>query len=865
MKFKKNYYSVFTAIFIISIFFTSCVKTDPALIKDGVTIDLANLRNKQLSNIEYNLVFQIPDSVTQDITGNGIIKFDFNTVRETPLILDFRNPETSVKSVKLNGKKVRYKFINEHIIISHKKLKNGRNRIEIDFIAGNRALNRNTDYLYTLFVPDRTCTAFPCFDQPSLKARFQTKLIVPHSWAAVANSPLIAKKDTIANQSVFLFDKTQVISTYLYSFVAGEFDSVTRKYDDREITMYHRENDTTKLLRNTDKLFDLHYSSVKWLEEYTQIDYPFNKFDFVIIPSFQYSGMEHPGAILYRDSRLLLEESSTIRQELNRANLIAHETAHMWFGDLVTMEWFSEVWLKEVFANFMAGKMVNPQYPEINHHLNFLINHYPAAYSVDRTRGANPIEQKLENMKNAGTLYGDIIYHKAPIVMQHLENITGEELLQKGLQEYLAKNRYGNANWDKLISILNSKLDFDLYSWSKNWVYEAGMPHYVTEKAYNTNNELQTIIIEQKDPEGQGQMWPQKTELLISGQKYTNTYTTELTDTFNAVELTKTGTKPSYVFPNSNGLSYGYFKLDSISAQNILNHLQDENNPVLRCAMYISLWENMLQHNIKPIKLFNAYNKSLNTETNPQNIDLVLGYSATLFWKFMNDFERISLSLKYESLLWNELQNTTNQNIKSSFFNTYKKIATTDSGVKNLFKIWNKEITFPELKLSTKDFSELAFELVLRNITNSDSVLAQQYNRIENREKKARFLFMQPAVSSNEENRAAFFESLKKEQNREKEPWVIDALYYFHHPLRSTESVKYIRPSLEILPELQITGDIFFPKRWLDATFSGHSSVDAVIAINLFLNKNPKLPDNLKNKIYQSTDLVFRASIIKGD
>ena len=103
------------------------------------------------------------------------------------------------------------------------------------------------------------------------------------------------------------------------------------------------------------------------------------------------------------------------------------------------------------------------------------------------------------------------------------------------------------------------------------------------------------------------------------------------------------------------------------------------------------------------------------------------------------------------------------------------------------------------------------------------------------------------------------------EKNREKEPWVIDALYYLNHPLRSKEAIKYINPSLAILPKLQITGDIFFPKQWLDATFRGYSSIDAVMAINLFMNENPDFPENLKNKIYQSTDMVFRASIIKNE
>lgn len=108
-------------------------------------------------------------------------------------------------------------------------------------------------------------------------------------------------------------------------------------------------------------------------------------------------------------------------EELSRLNLIAHETSHMWFGDLVTMRWFDDVWTKEVYANFMADKIAREQFPNINHDLAFIKSHYPLAFSTDRTQGTHPIQQPLDNMNKAGLLYGNIIYHKAPIMMSKLE------------------------------------------------------------------------------------------------------------------------------------------------------------------------------------------------------------------------------------------------------------------------------------------------------------------------------------------------------------------------------------------------------------------------------------------------------------
>ena len=147
----------------------------------------------------------------------------------------------------------------------------------------------------------------------------------------------------------------------------------------------------------------------------------------MLLPAFQFSGMEHAGAIYYNAPAVFLEKTATQNQLLSRASLIAHETSHMWFGDLVTMKWFDDVWLKEVFANFMAAKIVNPTFPEIDHELRFFLQHYPPAYEVDRTAGANPIRQELANLREAGSLYGPIIYQKAPIVMRQLEQILGAE------------------------------------------------------------------------------------------------------------------------------------------------------------------------------------------------------------------------------------------------------------------------------------------------------------------------------------------------------------------------------------------------------------------------------------------------------
>src|SRR5471030_1325445 len=128
-------------------------------------------------------------------------------------------------------------------------------------------------------------------------------------------------------------------------------------------------------------------------------------------------------------------------------HVIAHEVAHAWFGNLVTMRWFDDVWTKEVFANFVAAKIVTPSFPATNHDLRFFLDHYPGAYAEDRTAGAGPVRQSLANLADAGSLYTNIIYLKAPVAMRHLESLLGEENFRDGLREYLRAHAYANATW----------------------------------------------------------------------------------------------------------------------------------------------------------------------------------------------------------------------------------------------------------------------------------------------------------------------------------------------------------------------------------------------------------------------------------
>ena len=819
----------------------------------GIPFTLASERAQTIENLRYDLSFSIPEDAAQPIRAVVFIRFDCNDTGR-PVVLDFKPGADSITSISAGGRPSNYRVVEDHIIISKKEIAAEGNVIEISFRAGDAPLNRNPDFLYTLFVPARAHHAFPCFDQPDLKACFSLALDVPANWTAISNGEQTFQKSD-GDRKRIRFAETQPIPPYLFAFATGEFQMVTDERNGRSYRMFHRETDSRKVERNGTAAFDLHASSLEWLERYTSIGYPFGKFDFVLIPSFQFGGMEHPGAIFYNASSLLLEESASENQILDRASLIAHETSHMWFGDLVTMRWFDDVWLKEVFANFMAAKIVNPVFPGVNHDLRFLISHYPAAYAVDRTAGTHPIRQELPNLNDAGSLYGAIIYQKAPIVMRQLERILGADNLRDGLRVYLKQFQFANAIWLDLIEILDERTELDLKAWSRAWVEEAGRP------SIRTMIDGNRIAFEQSDTRpDRGLLWPQHMEIAIGTPRGALTLPLEMQAERADVPLPSGVTEPDWILPNGGGLAYGDFTLDESSRAFLLQHLPGLKDPLTRGSAWVTLWEEVLNGRVEASGFMDLAMRALPAEDTEQNVQLVLNYVRDTFWTFLSGRQRRERAAGLEAILRSGLDRSGPSTMKSTCFAAFRVLVTTPEGISFLEQVWSRQKTIPELALGEPDEAGMALDLAVRSVPAADAILEEQRGRFVNADRMQRFEFVMPALSNREEIRDAWFEDLRDVKNRRREPWVLEGLHYFHHPLRAAQSEKYIRPSLELLVEIQRTGDIFFPTRWMNATLAHYNTMSAAAEVRDFMARQNDYPLHLRRIILQAADNLFRAA-----
>ena len=751
-----------------------------SLLDEGISEELARHRKQTILELRYALAFSIPESVSSPVSGNEIITFRLK--KKDDIIIDFREAKEKIHSVKVNGKASRYVFYNEHIVIPAKETKKGKNSVQILFEAGNQSLNRREGYMYTLFVPDRARTVFPCFEQPNLKAQFSLMLDVPREWKAVSNGAVKSQQG-----GHIVFNETEPLPTYLFAFAAGDFKYQTYTDGGRTIGAYYRETDPKRIAQLKD-IFRQVMFSLKWQEEFTGVPYPFQKYDLVILPGFQFGGMEHTGATFYNDNTLFLPENPTPDEQLRRTELISHETSHMWFGDAVTMEWFDDVWTKEVFANYFAAEITAPLFPELDHNLNWLKTYVTAAISQDRTEGRTSIRQPLSNMRYAGLIYNNIIYNKAPVMLRKMVQLMGKDAFRRGIQKYVKKYLYGNATWDDLIRILDDETKQNLKAFSKEWVDKAHFPHY-------------------------------KAKTYLDGK---------------------------------DGQTYGFIELTKKQLDDLLDYWPDAKNGTERQALLMTLHENYLAGNIADGDWAEFLIDNLDWEDDYLTASTLTSYLREPMLLITKPFD----IRRFEKSMLKMAQHHTLKTCRTIVLRQLAAVARTQETAQQLYTIWEKQT----LPLAERDYTTLAYELAVRMPQRASQILATQRRRISNPDRLREFDFVSRAVSPQQKQRDELFNSLSDAANRRIEPWALSALYYLNHPLRDKEAVRYIRPALNLLPEIQRTGDIFFPGNWCSYLLRGHRCHEAYAAVEKYLKEHPDLMPLLKNKVLEAEYYLKRAN-----
>ena len=324
------------------------------------------------------------------------------------------------------------------------------------FYRSKYGKGKNENYLLTTqFEATDARRAFPCFDEPALKATFDLTLIVDSKLEAVSNMPVKSTKRIGNRRKALSFLTTPSMSTYLLYMGVGMYDRITGNAGKLKVSVL-----TMPGMKKYAKL-PLKYAilAIKYYEKYFGIGYPLPKVDLLAIPDFAAGAMENWGAVTFRETALLIDENSSVATKQYVADVVAHELAHQWFGDLVTMKWWNDLWLNESFATFMSAKAVDAAFPEWNFMAQYIDDTIGTAFSADCLKSTHPINVEVKSSGEIDQIFDRISYEKGGTVLHMLEDFIGKEQFRKGLNAYLKAHAYSNATKYDLWNAIAKAID----------------------------------------------------------------------------------------------------------------------------------------------------------------------------------------------------------------------------------------------------------------------------------------------------------------------------------------------------------------------------------------------------------------------
>ncbi len=340
-------------------------------------------------------------------------------------------------------------------------------RSEYRDAAGNTRIVASTQFEST-----DARRAFPCWDEPALKARFKVTLVIDENLAAFSNAGVESERRLGNGKKEIAFRETIRMSTYLLAFIVGEFET-TEPVDagtPLRVAYVPGKRELTRWAREVGAF------SLRFYAGYYGLKYPGDKLDLIAIPDFAAGAMENLGAITFRETALLVDERTASRAELERvADVVSHENAHMWFGDLVTMKWWNGIWLNEAFATFMEMLAVDAWKPNWKRWESFSVSR-TAAMAVDGLKSTRSIEYPVHGPEEARAMFDVLTYEKGAAVLRMLEQYLGAEEFRKGIALYLRKHQYDNAETGDLWDALEESSREPVRKLMDSWIFQPGFP-----------------------------------------------------------------------------------------------------------------------------------------------------------------------------------------------------------------------------------------------------------------------------------------------------------------------------------------------------------------------------------------------------
>ncbi|QCR51458.1 aminopeptidase N [Streptomyces sp. SGAir0924] len=466
-------------------------------------------------------------------------------------------------------------------------------------------------YLYTQYEPADSRRVFANFEQPNLKAPFRFEVRAPEEWTVWSNGA----GERV--DGVWRFAETKPISTYITCVVAGPYHYVTDSYERVLEDGTRLEIPLGAMCRkglaphfDADDVFLITKQGLDFFHDRFDFPYPFGKYDQAFVPEYNLGAMENPGMVTFREEYIFRGKVTRASYE-GRANTVLHEMAHMWFGDLVTMEWWDDLWLKESFADFM-GAFANVGATRFKDAWITFANRRKAwAYRADQLPSTHPITADIRDLQDAKLNFDGITYAKGASVLKQLVAYVGQDAFLEGSRRYFKRHAYGNTRLGDLLSVLEETSGRDMASWARSWLQTAGVNSLTPQVLLSTSGAVDELAVVQEAAESHPELRPHRVAVGL----YRRTAEGAL-ERYARAEVDVDGPRtvvaelagaeaPELVLVNDDDLTYCKTRFDATSLATLREHLGALTDPLARALCWSALW-NMTRDALLPARDFIA-------------------------------------------------------------------------------------------------------------------------------------------------------------------------------------------------------------------------------------------------------------------
>lgn len=682
------------------------------VLSESLSGDYAEMRAAQVTNVAYSLKVNIGNK-KETFSGTTELNFDLIENNKNDLTIDF--DEGTVNTVLVNGKPAQFSYEKWFITIPSAELSAGNNTVTVDYqrpyATDGSGLHRFVDpengevYLYTDFEPYDANRLFPHFDQPDLKATYTMEVSAPAHWQIISATRETSIVESGENK-IWSFPESAKFSSYIFSLHAGNYAVWEDTFEDIPLRLFARQSLAGYV--KTEEWFKPTKQSFAFFNKYFDVRYPFGKYDQVVAPDFNAGAMENVAAVTFNEGYIARGEKST-RAKMSLANVIAHEMAHMWFGDLVTMRWWNGLWLNESFATYMANLAVAEASDFDNTWDVFYSGTKQWAYRSDDSVNTHAIELPVPTTGDALTNFDGITYGKGASVLQQLPHYLGEENFRVGVSNYLKKFSYKNTDLDDFIGELGKAAGKDMTQWTQDWLYNAGL-NTVKVDYQCSEGKISQFSIKQSAPADHPTLREQRVQIgLYNVSDKAMSLSSAIPVTYKG-EITKVNEAigqncPDLVYPNEGDWGYVKVDLDDKSLDSVKKHINDIDNTTMRLMLWQSLSDSVRDANLAADQFVNFAIANIEGETDYNvvrkiagSLTSALGYLTTATRLKQKDYS--SIYAEVEDLYLGLLEKAKpGSDFQKLWYSRYISVSKTNKHLKNLSDVLHGEKVFDGLSI----------------------------------------------------------------------------------------------------------------------------------------------------------------------